>query len=526
MSHSVKSVVAGRAKRVVARLIACNALLALPACAIPALMRPESGPKMPDYYGDVVSSENTAQVRAADFFNDPALTALIDQAIAGNQELKILAQDVEIANNEILLRQGAYLPFVTLGADAGVERASKYTRNGAVEDQLRLPRDRRFPDPLPNFMVAANFSWEVDIWGRLRNLRDAAALRYLATAEGRNYTVTRLTADVAENYYELLALDKRMETLDKTIALQEQSLKLAEARKAAGRDTELPVQRFQADVRKNQSEKLVVAQEIVEAENRINLLLGRYPQPVERSAANFLDMNGQTLSVGLPAQLLLNRPDVRRAERELAAAGLEVEAARAEFLPRLDISGGVGYEAFNPKYLFRPDALVANAAGGLVAPLVNTTAIRAAYLTANARQLQALYDYQRTVLTAFTEVVNSVSRAENYRKSIELRKLQLQALEASVDSATKLFQNARAEYTDVLFSQRDLMDARMDLIEAKRRQLSAIANAYQALGGGGPPVRALSPTPAQALPAPAPAKKDEPGAPPADGGAPVAPPKE
>jgi outer membrane protein TolC len=259
---------------------------------------------------------------------------------------------------------------------------------------------------------------------------------------------------------------------------------LAVARKNAGRGTELAVQRFQAEVRKNQSEKLVVRQEIVEVENRVNVLVGRFPQPVERTAGNFLDLTVPAVSVGLPAQLLANRPDIRRAERELAAAGLDVLVARARFFPRLDITAGVGWEAFNPRYLFDPGAFIAGAAGGFVAPFINRRAIQADYLTANARQLQALYNYQQVVLDAFREVATQVSAAENYRTSIEIKRQQLQALVASVDAASQLFQNARAEYIEVLFAQRDLQDARTETVERKRRQLSAIVNAYQALGGG------------------------------------------
>src|SRR5262249_8120385 len=147
-----------------------------------------------------------------------------------------------------------------------------------------------FPDPLPDFLLGLNFFWELDIWRELRNARDAAAQRYLAASERRNYFVTRLVAEVAENYYGLLALDPRLATLDKIIQLQEQSLKLAIARKEAARGTELAVQRFQAEVRKNQSEKLLVKQEIVQLENRINFLANRFPQPVERISTGFLDL--------------------------------------------------------------------------------------------------------------------------------------------------------------------------------------------------------------------------------------------
>jgi NodT family efflux transporter outer membrane factor (OMF) lipoprotein len=468
---------------VIARAIACGSLLALPAC-LPDLRQADPGPPLPTDFKGQSSLESSARLTVEEFFNDPVLTNLIHQALAGNQQLKILNQDIQIASNEVLARRGAYLPFVSLQTGGGINRSSAWMPEGAAERQLLDPNGHHFPDPVPDFLIAANISWEIDIWRKLRNARDAAALRFLATAEGRNYIVTRMVADVADNYYGLLALDKRLEMLDRTIALQEQSLQIAKARKEAARDTELAVQRFQAEVRKNQSEKLIVKQEIVETENRINFLLGRYPQPVERNAAGFFDLNLRAVSVGLPAQLLRNRPDIREAERDVAATGLEVKVARAEFFPSLDITGGVGYQAFNPKYIFVPDAFIGKAAGDLVAPVANRTAIRAAYQTANARQLQAVYNYQKVILDAFTEVTNRVSMAENYRQSIEIKKQQLAALEASVDAASKLFQNARAEYSEVLFAQRDLLEARMVLINTKRQQLSAVVNAYQALGGG------------------------------------------
>jgi outer membrane protein TolC len=128
--------------------------------------------------------------------------------------------------------------------------------------------------------------------------------------------------------------------------------------------------------------------------------------------------------------------------------------------------------------------LVANVAGNLLVPFINRKAIKADYLSANARQLQSVYNYQRVIFNAFTEVVNRLTKVENYRKSIEIKKQQLAALEASVEVPSRLFQRARAEYVDVLFAQRDLRDARTVLVETKQQQLSAIVNTYQALGGG------------------------------------------
>lgn len=433
----------------------------------------------------VPTLENSAQVAWNNFFDDPFLTRLIDQALSGNQELLILTEDIQIAANEVRARRGAYFPFITLGAGAGLEKPSLFTPAGAVEDQLDVLPGKGFPEPLPDFLTAANLTWEIDIWRKLRNARDAASLRYLGTADGRNYIATRMIAEVAENYYELLALDNRLVILDKTIEIQQNSLTTAERLMEAGHGTKLGVQRFQAEVRKNQSHKLIIQQQIVEAENRINFLLGRYPQPVERPTVEYIDMNLHALSAGIPSQLLQNRSDIRQAERELQAAGLDVKVARARFYPTLGISAGVGYRAFNTKYLLTsPESLIYNVAGDLVAPLFNRAAIKADYLTANAIQLQAVYNYQRTILNAYTEVVNHIAKVENYRQSIEIKKGQLEALVGSVDTATKLFQSANGEYLDVLLSQRDMMEARMVLVETKQQQLAAIVNAYQALGGG------------------------------------------
>jgi outer membrane protein, multidrug efflux system len=472
--------------RMFAGVMAGVLLLVVSGCRTPSLCGPDAGPVLPGDFNGATSPDNSAEIGIDEFFNEPLLTQLIAQGLAQNQELKIRNQEVEIASNEIMARRGAYLPFVTIGAGGGVARASRFTPLGAAEEQLTYPGDRHFPSPLPNAGLSANLVWQVDIWRQLRNARDAAMQRYCEAIEARNYFITRLVSETAENYYELAALDQRLVYLNQTIELQQKSLQVAEFQKEAARGTELAVQRFLGEVRKNESQRLIVNQKIIEVQNKINFLVGRYPQPVDREKWDFINLDSRVLSVGVPAQLLQNRRDILAAERELAATGLDVSVARANFYPRLDISAGVGYEAFNPRYLFDPGALVANAAGGLVAPLINKQAIRAEYLNANARQLQAVYNYQRTVLNAFTEVVNRISKVENYRNSVAIKQEQVKALAESVRVATDLFQGARpeVEYMDVLFAQRDLLEARTVLIETKQQQLSAIVMAYQALGGG------------------------------------------
>lgn len=487
-------------KRAIPMAVVCSFLLVLTGCGIPPLRYPKPGPGLPESFNlrkadpesdlpsvfDAAdSTDNSAQIGIDEFFNDPMLTGLMHQALAGNQELRIMSENVQIASNEILSRQGAYLPFVFLGGGAGVEKLSTFTLQGAgVRDDPFRP-GQYLPNPLPNFLLAPTFLWTPDIWRQLHNAKDAAAMRYYAAAEGRNYFVTGLVAQIADNYYQLMALDQRIEILDQTIEIQERSLEVAKTIKEGARGTELPVQRFLAEVRRNQSEKLIVNQNIIEVENRINFLMGRNPQRVERRSVDFLDLTMHSLSVGVPAELLRNRPDVRQAERELAAAGLDVKVARKRFYPQGLITSAVGYQVFDPRYLLiTPEALIANVAGNLIAPFINRKAIRADYLSADARQLQAVYNYQRVVLNAFTELVNLLAKVENYRNSIDIKKQQLAALEESVRVAMRLFQFARADYVDVLFAQRDLRDARTVTVETKQQQLSAIVDTFQALGGG------------------------------------------
>jgi outer membrane protein TolC len=516
MNQSANSSTTKHRKHAIATAIACGFLLVLPSC-IPHLRHPDpgpplperfdlrqvkSGPDLPEVFDKATTLDNSAQLRIEEFFDDPLLTTMIHQALAGNQELRILGEEMQIASNEILARQGAYLPFVNLGAAAGLNKWSNYTLEGAaIRDDVFLPH-KFFPNPLPTYALGPAFLWTPDIWWQLHNAKDAAAQRYFASGEARKYLVTRLVAEIAENYYSLMALDARLDNLNRIIELQERSLEIAKARKEAARGSDLPVQRFQAEVRKNQSEKLVVNQNIIQAENRINFVLGRFPQPVERRRVKFIDLNLHALSLGVPPQLLQNRPDIRQAERELAATGLDVKVARKRFYPQGLITSGVGYEAFSPRYLFiTPEALVANVAGNLVTPFINRKAIKADYFTANARQLQAVYNYQRVVINGFTDVVNRAAKVENYGRSIEIKKQQVQSLETAVADATSLYQLPRAElpvdYLDVLTAQNELFVAIRDLIEIKGEQLSAVVNAYQALGGGAYLVPILNPKPLQ-----------------------------
>jgi len=414
-----------------------------------------------------------------DFFLDPDLKALIEEAVSKNQELNMQLQEIIIAKSEVKARQGEYLPKINAGVGAGVEKVGKYSSQGTSDEAHGVPAN------LGNFAFGLLGSWEIDVWKKLRNATQAANYRYLSTIEGKNFMVTQLVAEIARSYYELTALDNQIEVLDRNISIQTDALAVVRLEKQAARVTELAVQRFEAELMKNQSRKYDLLQQRVQAENRINFLLGRFPQPVKRDPERFKDPLPDVIRTGVPTELLNNRPDVKQAELALEAAKLDVKVAKSGFLPSLSIEAGVGYQSFNIKHLITtPESLVYNLAGNLTAPLLNRQAIKAQYRSSNAKQLQAVFSYERSLLSAYTDVANQLAMLQNLKKSYELESKQVDLLVEAIAVSGMLFQSARADYMEVLLTRRDALDAEMELIETKKQQLQSMVNIYQALGGG------------------------------------------
>jgi outer membrane protein, multidrug efflux system len=439
----------------------------------------------PTSYNTSQDTTNSVSMKWRDYFTDPNLIALIDTALSNNQELNITLQEIEIARNEIRARKGEYLPFVGLGAAAGVDKPGRYTSKGSSEATTEIKPGMETPDPLQDYMVGAFATWEIDIWNKLHNAKKSAVNRYLATVDGKNFMVTNLIAEIANAYYELLALDNELSIVKQNIEIQSNALEVVRMQKQAARVTELAVRRFEAQVLNTRGLQFGIQQNITQTENLINFLVGRYPQTIIRDSQGFGDLVPNSIQAGIPSQLLENRPDVRQAEMNLAAAKLDVKVAKARFYPSLGISAGIGFQAFNPSYLIKtPQSLLYSLAGDLTAPLINRNAIKAAYLNANAMQIQAVYNYERTLLNAYVEVANQLAMISNMENTYNLKAQEVEALTQSIDISNNLFRSARADYMEVLLTQRDALESRFELIETKKRQMNAMVNIYHALGGG------------------------------------------
>ena len=439
----------------------------------------EANDAVPDSYGDTSGGESSAQVDWHEFFRDQYLTALIETALENNQELNIAVQENFIANYEASALRGEIFPRLGVGAGAGIERVGRATSQGASDEQAGLDEN------LQDYSFGLYASWEVDIWGRLKDRANAQVRRYLASVEGRHFMVTQLVSEIASLYYELMALDRQLEVVEHSIGLQEAAVDAARLQWQAARTTSLAVTRFEAELAEFQSRQYDIRQRIVETENRINFLVGRFPQPVARASERFMEMEPQTVTTGLPSELLVNRPDVRAAELQMQAAQLDVSAARARFFPSLSIEAGIGYGSFDILQLLEtPGSIFYSLFGGLTAPLLNRSGIQADYFSADAQQRQAVIGYERAILNAYIEVVNRASLVRNLADSYEVRVRRVERLSESIEISNRLFNSARADYLEVLTARRDSLNAQLELIETKQRQLTAAVRLYPALGGG------------------------------------------
>lgn len=460
-------------------------LLGLEACKAPQVVLKEANSVFPAQFTPAMADNmDSSQVDWRTYFNDDYLNALIDSSLRNNQEFNILLQEIEISRNEVLERSGDYQPMVRIGGGAGAEKPGRFTRDGAVEHSLEIDEGKAFPEPLGDFILGANASWEVDIWRKLRNARDAAQFRYMAQTEGKNLLITVLISEIAEAYYELMALDNLQVIINQNVVIQRDALEKVRQLKEFAQANQLAVNRFEAQLLNTQNQQYTIRQRMIETENRIRFLVGVYSEDIPRHSENLMGISVDSLRAGIPSQLLDNRPDIRKAALEMEAAKLDVQSARASFFPQLDLRAGIGFQAFNPGFLFNPESLVFNAAGDLMAPVINRKAIQARFNMATAFQIQSVFAYEQTLLQAYTDVLNQMNKLENFSQGLDIKSREVEVLVESVDVANNLFQFAKADYVEVLLTQEEVLDAQMELVETKLKQLQAKVQLYRALGGG------------------------------------------
>lgn len=426
-----------------------------------------------------------ANINWRDYFQDAKLIGLIEAATKNSQDLQIALQRIEIARSGVKLAKGELLPKVGLNIGSNVTRFGLYTMDGAGNAMTEITPGQMVPVNLPDFYLGLQSSWEMDIWGRLKNQRQSAFADYLSSIEGTNLVISNLVADTAIYYFELIALDNQLDMVLETIAKQKHALEIVQAQKEAARANQLAVQQFKAQLLNTEILEQSTRQQIGELENKLNFLIGRYPQPIARDKNILFKKPPKQLLTGIPSHLLANRPDIREAEQQIAANQFDVLAAKAAFYPNFNITAALGFQAFDPEFLFTtPASLAYSVAGTLIAPLVNKSALEARFDNAKANQLTALYNYQKTILNAYTEVANQLIALDSLEKSNAIKAQQTAILGQSIDTANALYKAARANYLEVLLAQQNTLQANLDRILILKQHKIATVALYKALGGG------------------------------------------
>lgn len=471
--------------KLIFRYILWAHLLFFWSCKAPQIAQNNKLKPLPETFGVGKDTANSTTVNWKQFFQDSTLVGLIEEGLRNNLDLQMTMQNLEKATAEIRLHQGNLLPTVGVGGSTTLRKFGLYTMDGAgnATTPMRPDSDKLVPVHLPDFFIGLQTAWEADIWGKLRNRRQGAILRFLATLEGRNLITTNLVAEIALAYYELLSLDNAQEIIRENVRLQENALEIVKAQQEAGKANSLAIEQFEAQLLDLQSMEVQARREILAHENLINILLARYPQAIPRNRNAFFQAL-PIVQTGVPSALLQNRPDIRQAEYVLQSTQADLKATRAQFFPSLVIAGSVGVQGYSPEILFSPKSIAYGILGNFFAPIINRKALHAEFQMAQASQREAFLAYQKTVLTAFSEVALQMAYLQNAEELHTLKGKEVAILTKSIDTVSELFRTNRAGFLEILFAQQNVLQARIAQIEAKQQQFNALVNVYKALGGG------------------------------------------
>jgi len=449
---------------------------------------PKASLQAPRTFLERVDSTSIGTLPIRDFFTDPNLAALIDTALLRNPDIAMAIQRIEIARASVGEREAALLPSVSAEVSGGVRRYGEYTSDGVGNYDTNfsdnITPDQQMSNPLPDYFVGVRSSWEADIWGKLRTRRKGAYLRFLATEKAQQLVITNLVAEIARLYYQLLTLDNQLEIIRRNEELQKKAVETIVIQKDAGRANELAVRQFAAQLLNTQALDIQIQQQILEVENRINLLLGRFSQPITRGIPILRQTFPDQIAIGVPAQMLRRRPDVQQAEIELKAYEADLQAARLEFLPSLNITPYLGLQAFRSSVLFSPASLAFGLLGGVTAPILNRKALKAGQRRSQAQATEALYAYNKAVITAFQEAALNMRTMENLKKIVALKEQETTTLQEGVSVSNDLFLAGYANYLEVITAQRSVLAAELEQTTIQQQRFITLVNLYRALGGG------------------------------------------
>ncbi|MFZ0490216.1 MAG: efflux transporter outer membrane subunit [Salegentibacter sp.] len=430
--------------------------------------------KTENYRTDLLPQDslNMAEVSWREMFTDPRLQSYIEEGLENNIDIRIAIQQMLAAEAYVKQGKAGYLPTLDLGANVNHQILSKNSQFGSF-----------FNGNITQYDVTGNLSWEADIWGKIRSNKRALQADYLQTVAAHKAVKTRLIANIAITYYQLLMLDEQKRITLETINTRSKSLETTKALKEAGNVTEVGVQQTEAQLYTAQSLLIDINNEIRLLENSFSILLGTAPQQIDRGELQDQEIS-TPLHTGVPAQLLRNRPDVIAAEYNLVNAFELTNVAKSNFYPSLVLSASGGFQSLDLKDLFNANSLFANLAGSLAEPILQGRRIRTQYEAAQARQQEALLNFRQSILTAGKEVSDALYNYQASTDQIEVKTKEFGAYQKASDYSQELLNNGLANYLEVLTARENALNSRLRLINAEFNQLKSIVELYEALGGG------------------------------------------
>ena len=399
-----------------------------------------------------------------ELFTDTVLQQLIEKGIANNTDLNIARLKVREAEALLTSSKLAYLPSVSLTPQGTIK---------SIEGN----------SPTKTYNLAASADWELDIFGRLPNAKREAKAVLEQSQAYKQAVQTQLIATIANSYYTLLMLDKQLDISRRTAEIWAENLRVMKALKKAGQTTEMAVAQIEASKLSVDASLLSLEQQITEVENSLSSLLGVVPQRIDRST---LDMQSfpDTLSVGVPLQLLQRRPDVRQSEAALAEAFYTTNRAYSAFYPAITLSGSAGWTNAAGAIISNPGEWLFSAVGALVQPLFNRGQNIANLKVAKARQEEALLTFRQTLLNAGTEVNDALLQWQVARRRLDLDRQQIISLQSAVRSSELLMRHSSQNYLEVLTARQTLLDAELSAVSDRFEEIQGVINLYHALGGG------------------------------------------
>jgi len=409
-------------------------------------------------------------------FKDPKLQELIRTALTNNYDLKQAVARVEQARNLAVAARAAFFPQIGYSGDVG------RGRNGVANTP--------FPSggaTVTSAQLSLNAAWEIDIWGRIRRLSEAARAQYLATDEARRGVMITLVSEVATTYFQLLQFDQELAIQRSATNAYTDSYRLFDSRQANGVASKLETDRAAAALANASAFIPQLELNVATTENQLDVLLGRYPGAIARDRLTNQPPLIPEIPAGLPSELLQRRPDVLASEQALIAANANIGASFANFFPQIGLTTFVG--KISPELsTFTAGAANAWSVGAtLTGPIFHGGELRAQYRASKARFDEARSAYEQSVLTAFQEVSNALISRQKLGEVRAYEEQAAVALASSVDLATQRYVNGRSSYYEVLQAQQELYPTQRAQVQAQAGELISIVQLYRALGGGWQP---------------------------------------